>query len=137
MALQYQFSVGTVTIGSNSIGIATEVSVSYDGDPQKFYGGDYREALAIELGNRSGELRARSVRFAVGEEPLDNSYVTVTLGLGKNSGGLSASLTGCKVTNLEVTSTQNEFVTSNFTVTIGGAEAAAATKGGSWPSWSA
>ena len=38
--MQYQFSVGTITVGENDLGIATDVTVSYDGDPQSFYGGD-------------------------------------------------------------------------------------------------
>ena len=100
-----------------------------------YYGGDYRKPLAAELGNRSGEVRARTARFDIAEDPLDNVYATVTLGVGGDSGGLSGSLTACKVSSLEVTSSQNEFVTSNFTMIITSTEASSASKGGAWQAW--
>lgn len=135
MAFQHTFSVGTINVGSNNLGVATEISVSYDGDIQTFYGGDYRKPLAAELGNRTGEVRARTARFDIAEDPLDNVYATVTLGVGGDSGGLSGSLTACKVSSLEVTSSQNEFVTSNFTMIITSTQASSASKGGAWQAW--
>jgi hypothetical protein len=125
MPFTYQFSVGTMSVqvegggATNEIGIMTEISVSYDGDPQSFYAGDYRLPMAIELGNRSGEISASSSRFSTDDAPLTNEYVDVTLGLGVNSGGLAGTILGCKITNYNVSSTQNDFVTSDITLAIG------------------
>jgi hypothetical protein len=125
LPLTYQFSVGTMSVAEESggcsqeIGIMTEVNISYDGDPQSFYAGDYRLPMAIELGNRSGEISASSSRFSTDDAPLTNNYVDVTLGLGVNGGGLSGTIAGCKITNYSVTSTQNDFVTSDITLAIG------------------
>lgn len=135
MAFQYQFSVGTMTVGTNELGILTDISVSYDGDPQSFYGGDYRLPLAVELGNRSGEISVTSARFATDDDCLDNTYCDVTLGTGHNGGGLTGTINNCKVTNYNVSSTQNDFVTSDMTLAITSQEAEASTKGGSWPAW--
>lgn len=135
MSFQYQFSVGTVNVGGNQLGILTEVSVSYDGDPQSFYGGDYRLPLAVELGNRSGQISTSSSRFQTQDDVLDNRYLDVTLAAGKNSGGLTGTISNCKVTNYNVRSSQNDFVTSDMTLAITSQEAEAATKGGTWPSW--
>lgn len=122
-------------VGSNDLGIMTEVNVSYDGDPQSFYGGDYRLPLAVELGNRSGEITCSSARFQTQDDILDNRYLDVTLGTGSNGGGLSGTITNCKVTNYNVRSTQNDFVTSDLTLAITSQDAEQASKGGSWPAW--
>jgi len=135
MSFQYQFSVGTVNVGPNELGIVTDAAVTYDGDPQSFYGGDYRLPLAVELGNRSGEITATTARFDIQDDPLDNAYVSVVFGLGKNSGGLSGTINNCKVTSYNVTSTQNDFVTSDLTLAISSQEAEQSVKGGSFPTW--
>jgi len=139
MAFQYQFSVGTITVttdgGINNLGIVTEISVTYDGDPQSFYGGDYRLPLAVELGNRSGEISCTTARFDSADTILDNGYVDVTLGTGKNGGGLTGTIENCKITNYSLSSTQNDFVTSDLTLAITSQEADGATKGGTWPTW--
>ena len=139
MPFNYQFSVGTITVtttgGVNNLGVVTDISVSYDGDPQSFYGGDYRLPLAIELGNRSGEITTTTARFDTADTVLDNLYVTITLGTGNEGGGLTGTINYCKVTNYNVRSTQNDFVTSDMTMAISSQEADGATKGGSWPAW--
>jgi hypothetical protein len=135
MAFQYQFSVGTVQVGGNDLGILTEVNVSYDGDPQSFYGGDYRLPLAVELGNRSGEITTTSARFQTADDVLDNRYLDVVLGTGKNGGGLTGTITDCKVTSYNIRSTQNDYVTSDLTLAITSQDASGASKGGSWPTW--
>jgi hypothetical protein len=109
--------------------------VTYDGDPQSFYGGDYRLPLAVELGNRTGQITCAAARFSTSDDCLDNAYVDVTLGTGKNGGGLSGTVNNCKVTNYAVRSTQNGFVMSDLTMAITSQEADDATKGGSWPAW--
>lgn len=135
MSFQYQFSVGTVNVGGNDLGIVTEVNVSYDGDPQSFYGGDYRLPLAVELGNRSGEITTTSARFQTQDDVLDNNYVNVVLGTGKNGGGLTGTINNCKITSYNVRSTQNDYVTSDLTLAITSQDAQAASKGGDWPAW--
>lgn len=135
MSFQYQFSVGKMTVGSNDLGIATEISVSYDGDPQSFYGGDYRLPLAVELGNRNGEITCTTARFQTADDILDNRYLDVTLATGHTGGGLTGTITNCKVTKYNIKSTQNGFVTSDLTLAITSQEASGASKGGSWPAW--
>jgi hypothetical protein len=133
--LQYQFSVGTIRVGSNDLGIVTEIAVSYDGDLQSFYGGDYRLPLAVELGNRKGEITCTTARFDTADTVLDNRYLDVVLGAGKNSGGLTGTINNCKIGNYNVKSTQNDFVTSDMTLAITSQDAQDATKGGTWPVW--
>jgi hypothetical protein len=135
MSFNYQFSVGTIAVGSNDLGIVTDIGVTYDGDPQSFYGGDYRLPLAVELGNRSGEITCTTARFSITDDVLDNNYVDVVLGTGHNSGGLSGTINNCKVTSYNVTSNQNQFVTSDMNLAITSQDAEEATKGGEWPAW--
>lgn len=135
MAFQYQFSVGTIAVGSNDLGIATEINVSYDGDPQSFYGGDYRLPLAVELGNRNGEITCTTARFQTQDDILDNRYLDVVLGTGNEGGGLTGTISHCKCTKYNIKSTQNGFVTSDLTLGITSQNAEASTKGGSWPAW--
>lgn len=139
MAFNYRFSVGTLTVGTNDLGIMTDIAVSYDGDPQTYYGGDYRLPVAIELGNRTGEITATGARYRVdggqnADGPLDNQYHTVTLAAGANSGGLVATITYCKVTSYNVTSTQADFITSDLTMLMASPDSSPTTSG-SWPSW--
>lgn len=133
--LVYQFSVGTIQIGSNDLGVVTAINVSYDGDPQSFYGGDYRLPLAVNLGNRSGQITTSATRFETADTVLDNRYLDVTLGTGKNSGGLTGTINNCKVTNYSVASAQNDFVLSDWTLAITSQYAQQATQGGSLPTW--
>jgi len=113
----------------------TEISVTYDGDPQSFYGGDYRLPLAVELGNRNGQITTTSARFQTQDDILDNRYLDVVLGTGNTGGGLTGTINNCKVTNYVVRSAQNDFVTSDLTIAITSQEAEDATKGGTWPVW--
>jgi len=136
MAFQYQFSVGTIRVGNNDLGIVTEIAVTYDGDPQSFYGGDYRLPLAVELGNRNGEITTTTARFDTSDDILDNRYLDVVLGTGNEGGGLTGTINNCKVTNYTVNSTQNGFVTSDMRLAITSQNAEDATKGGTWPAWS-
>jgi len=135
----YNFSVGTLNLAdeggsaSQQIGIMTDISVSYDGDPQSFYGGDYRLPLAIELGNRTGEITASSSRWDHSDDMLTNNYVDVTLGFGPCDGGLKGTIQAAKVTSYTVNSTQNDFITSDVVLNI--AEPEHIDKGSVPPSW--
>jgi hypothetical protein len=135
MSFQYQFSVGSISVGDNDLGIVTEINVTYDGDPQSFYGGDYRLPLAVELGNRNGEITSTTARFDTADTVMDNRYLNVVLGAGKNSGGLTGTINNCKITNYSVKSTQNGYVLSDLRLAITSQDAEDATRGGSWPSW--
>lgn len=135
MPFNYQFSVGTISVGSNNLGIVTDIGINYDGNPQSFYGGDYRLPLAVELGNRSGEITTTTARFDEKDTVLDNNYVDVVLGTGNEGGGLSGTIQNCKVTSYRVKSAQDAFVTSDMTLAITSQEADGATKGGAWPPW--
>jgi hypothetical protein len=135
MAFSYQFSVGTISVGGNDLGIVTDINISYDGDPQTFYGGDYRLPLAVELGNRSGEITTTTARFDEKDTVLDNRYLDVTLGTGQNGGGLTGTIKNCKVTSYNVTSTQNGFVTSDMNLVITSQEADSSVKGGTIAPW--
>lgn len=137
MSFSYRFSVGKIQVGSNDLGVVTDVAVSYDGDPQSFYGGDYRLPLAVELGNQSGEITCTTARFKVDGHtngPLDNNYCTVTLTAGQNGGGLVATIQFCKVTAYNVTSTQNAFVTSDLTLIMCDPDSNPSNSA-SWASW--
>jgi len=137
MGFTYRFSVGKITVGTNDLGVVTDIAVSYDGDPQSFYGGDYRLPLAVELGNQSGEITCTTARFLVdghSDGPLDNNYFTVTLTAGQNGGGLTASIKYCKVTSYNVTSTQNGFVTGDMTMIMSDPDSAP-NGSASWASW--
>lgn len=135
IAFNYQFSVGSIKVGDNDLGIVTDIGVSYDGDPQSFYGGDYRLPLAVELGNRSGEITTTTARFDEKDTVLDNRYLDVVLGVGNEGGGLTGTIKNCKIGNYNVTSTQNGFVTSDLSLVITSQEAEASVKGGSWDPW--
>ena len=131
--------MGTVSVktptGTNDLGIVKEVNVTYDGNPQSFYGGDYRLPLAVELGNRTGEIVTQTARFDTTDAVLDNRYVDITLGTGKNGGGLTGTISYCKITKYDVKSTQDGFVIGGMTMHITSQEAAGVTRGGSWPAW--
>lgn len=135
MSLSYQFSVGTIQVGSNDLGTVTSLNVSYDGDPQSFYAGDYRLPIAVELGNRSGQITTSTARFDSADTVLDNRYLNVTLGSGQNSGGLTGTINNCKVVSYNVNSAQADFSLSDWTLLITSQEAEQSVKGGSLPSW--
>jgi hypothetical protein len=118
---------------SAEVGVMTDISVSYDGDPQSFYGGDFRLPLAIQLGNRTGEITATSSRWAITDHILTNNYVDVTLGFGDCDGGLTGTITSAKVVSYNVNSTQNDFVTSDIVLNI--ADPDHLDKGSVPPSW--
>ena len=89
----------------------------------------------MELGNRSGEITVTTARFDTADTVLDNRYLDVTLGTGNEGGGLTGTIANCKVGNYNVSSTQNDYVTSDMTILITSQNAEQASKGGSWPAW--
>lgn len=91
--------------------------------------------LAVELGNRSGEITTKTARFDSTDTVLDNRYLDIVLGTGNEGGGLTGTIEHCKVTSYNVASTQNDFITSDMNLAITSQNADESTKGGSWPAW--
>ena len=91
--------------------------------------------MAVELGNRSGEITTTTARFDEKDTVLDNRYLDVVLGVGNEGGGLTGTINNCKISNYNVTSSQNGFVTSDMSLIITSQEADGSVKGGSWDPW--
>jgi hypothetical protein len=111
----YAFSVGKIAIGSGTaIATCTGITVRTDGGPVEFRGGDYRLPMWIELGAKSVEITIESAKFDVDPSEMDNNYVSLTLSTGNEGGGLSATITNCKVVSYEVRQSQDAFVVSTL-----------------------
>lgn len=110
-----KFSVGKISVGSDTIGKCTGISVRFDGGPVDMYAGGYPDPLEVELGNRSTVITVDYVEWSVSDvdEILSNSYVDVALSgsdfdAARGISGLT--LNRCKVVNYELTSTQDGFI---------------------------
>lgn len=116
----YKFSTGTFTLpGGQTVGVATGITISTDGGVVEFRGGDYRLPLAIEPGDESVEITIESSKFDVNTDPstfIDNTLFNLILGVGSNSGGLSGTISNCKIVSYEVVSEQAGFVLSTITI---------------------
>ena len=113
--MDYKFSVGTIQIGSGTpIATCTGITVKTDGGPVEFRGGDYRLPIWIKLGAKQVEITVESAKFDVDPTELDDTYVSITLATGANGGGLSGTITNCKVVSYEVKSSQDAFTVSTL-----------------------
>jgi len=109
-----QFSVGKILIDSVEIGIATNITVRHDGNPQEFRGGDYRFPLEITPGDQSLTVTAETADFDAAV-PDFNTLHTLEIETGANSGGITnIVLTNMKLVSAEVSSAQNAFVASSL-----------------------
>lgn len=108
-----KFSVGCIMVDSTQIGVARNVTVRYDGNPQEFRGGDHAYPLDITPGDQSLVVTAETADFDA-TEPDFNSLHTIELKAGARGGGIVVTLTNMKLVSKEVTSSQNEFVVSNL-----------------------
>lgn len=121
---EYKFSVGAFALSGdelNPVGVATGITISYDGAPVEFRGGDYRLPLAIELGDESIEITIESSKFDIDtdiETFLSNNTFTLTLSQGANSGGLVGTIENCKLVTYEVVSEQAGFVLASITINV-------------------
>lgn len=121
---EYKFSVGAFALTGSElspVGVATGITVSYDGAPVEFRGGDYRLPLAIELGDESVEITIESSKFDIDGDIdtfLSNNTFTLTLSQGANSGGVIGTIQNCKVVTYEVVSEQAGFVLSTITINV-------------------
>jgi hypothetical protein len=113
-----QFSIGSVEYGSTSLGFLTNITVSYDGDPQEFRGADYNYPVQIELGNRTVEITAESGRL---DGDLTDTWLTsgapvnIVFSQSSNNNGLAGTITNVKCVSHEVAQAQKEFVTYSMT----------------------
>ena len=92
MACTKKFSVGKILVAGSPIGVATNVTVRHDGNPQEFRGGDYRFPLCITPGDQSLTVTADTADFDA-NEPDFTTAVTLELQAGANSGGIVVTLT--------------------------------------------
>jgi len=104
-----KFSVGKIIADGSPIGVATNITVRHDGNPQEFRGGDFRFPLEIEPGDQSLIVTAETADFDANNPDFDSTF-TLELQAGANSGGLVVTFTNMKLVTAEVTSTQNTFV---------------------------
>jgi hypothetical protein len=115
--MDYKFSVGKIKIGGGTaIATCTGITLRIDGGPVEFRAGDYRLPMWIELGAKAVELNVESAKFDVDPAELNNAYVTVELQTGAEGGGLSGSLTNCKVISYEVRQSQDAYVVSTMVI---------------------
>lgn len=121
---EYKFSVGAFALSGSEldpVGVATGITVSYDGAPVEFRGGDYRLPLAIELGDESIEITVESSKFDIDGDIdtfLSNNTFTLTLSQGANNGGMIGTIENCKIVSYEVVSEQAGFVLSTITINV-------------------
>lgn len=121
---EYKFSVGAFALSGSEldpVGVATGITISYDGAPVEFRGGDYRLPLAIELGDESIEITIESSKFDIDGDIdtfLSNNTFTLTLSQGANNGGMVGTIENCKIVGYEVVSEQAGFVLSTITVNV-------------------
>ena len=113
MACTKKFSVGKILVDGSPIGVATNVTVRHDGNPQEFRGGDYRFPLCITPGDQSLTVTADTADFDA-NEPDFVTAVTLELQAGANSGGVVVTLTNMVLVSAEVSSSQNAFVATSL-----------------------
>ncbi len=107
------FSVGCIKVDGTQIGVARNVAVRYDGNPQEFRGGDHRYPLDIVPGDQSLTVTAETADFDA-SEPDFTTLHSIELVAGANGGGIVVVLNNMKLVSSEVTSSQNEFVVTNL-----------------------
>lgn len=116
-----KFSVGKISYKDagdpdyTEIGVCTDITVSYDGAPVEFRGGDYRYPVDIQLGNQTLTVTGTCGDSDSAEEPLNNKITEIKIEPGQNSGGISTiTLSNMKLVSKEVASTQDGFVTTAY-----------------------
>ena len=113
MAINQKFSVGKIVVDGNTIGVANNITVRHDGNPQEFRGGDYRFPLCITPGDQSLTVTAETADFDA-NEPDFTQTVTLELQPGANSGGIVITLTNMVLVSAEVSSSQNSFIATSL-----------------------
>ena len=113
MAINQKFSVGKILVDGNPVGVANNIVVRHDGNPQEFRGGDYRFPLCITPGDQSLVVTAETADFGA-DEPDFTAVVTLELQAGANSGGIVVTLTNMVLVSKEVSSSQNSFIATSL-----------------------
>lgn len=113
MAVNQKFSVGKILVDGSPIGVANNITVRHDGNPQEFRGGDYRFPLCITPGDQSLTVTAETADFDA-NEPDFTAVVTLELQAGANSGGIVITLTNMVLVSAEVSSSQNSFIATSL-----------------------
>ena len=113
MAINQRFSVGKIIVDGSPIGVANDITVRHDGNPQEFRGGDFRFPLCITPGDQSLTVTAETADFDA-NEPDFTQTVTLELQAGANSGGIVITLTNMVLVSAEVSSSQNSFIATSL-----------------------
>ena len=113
MAVNQKFSVGKILVDGVPVGVANNITVRHDGNPQEFRGGDYRFPLCITPGDQSLTVTAETADFDA-NEPDFTAVVTLELQAGANSGGIVITLTNMVLVSAEVSSSQNSFIATSL-----------------------
>lgn len=112
-----KFSVGKIvrTYGDPPVdhdaGTCTDITVSYDGSPVEFRGGDERYPLEIKLGDQTLTVTATSSDYSA-TDPLSGEKETLKLQAGAHGGGIVIEITNMVLVSAEVSSSQDGFVTT-------------------------
>jgi hypothetical protein len=113
MPANQKYSVGKILVDGVPIGVATNITIRHDGNPQEFRGGDHRYPLVITPGDQSLTVTADTANFDA-TEPDFTTVVSIELQTGANGGGLAVTLTNMVLVAAEVSSSQNSFIASSL-----------------------
>jgi hypothetical protein len=110
------FSVGKITIGSDTLAKCTGITLRFDGSPVELYAGGFSLPRDIQLGNQSVTISVEYAEWADLDVSaiLTNEVVSVVLlaSSADEDRGLSGlTLANCKAVSWEIASTQDGFVT--------------------------
>lgn len=111
-----RFSVGRIKLGTDVIGLCSGISVRVEGNLVDYYGGGFFDPREIEVGNRTITITIDTIEWVSGIDPknaLSNEYLDVELmasAQDPSRGIAGITLTNCKASSWEITSTQDGFV---------------------------
>lgn len=112
MALK--FSVGRIKRGDTTyVGVCRSITVSYDGAPVEYRGGDFRYPVEIHNGDQSLTVTAESADYDAAE-PTFGVRETLELEAGEHGGGIVVTLTNMVLVSAEIAATQDGFVATSL-----------------------
>lgn len=108
------FSVGKIKRGDGTyVGICRSITVSYDGAPVEFRGGDYRYPVEIHAGDQSLTVTAEAADYDKAE-PIFGIPEILELEEGEHDGGVDLTLENMVLVSAEIASTQDGFVATSL-----------------------